>query len=183
MNVLHAHIPPHTHGDQGKRVTAIGGQVVAGSTPVSPTRVSATFWSLATATASAPVPPTPTRQPAFTGIAKVVAETIVLTVINNGSDPITIKTIGFTAADEQRGRTYLDFLESWRNPGKAALPATRGTEALLPDRIEGHDCRIYEYSEDALKALPAGEYRGYAERYKSFRVWPKCNRSTVRKTI
>ena len=22
MNVLHAHIPPHTHGDQGKRVTA-----------------------------------------------------------------------------------------------------------------------------------------------------------------
>ena len=23
MNVLHAHIPPHTHGDQGKRVTAI----------------------------------------------------------------------------------------------------------------------------------------------------------------
>jgi hypothetical protein len=23
MKVLHAHIPPHTHGDQGKRVTAI----------------------------------------------------------------------------------------------------------------------------------------------------------------
>ena len=23
MNVLHAHIPPHTHDDQGKRVTAI----------------------------------------------------------------------------------------------------------------------------------------------------------------
>jgi hypothetical protein len=107
---------------------------------------------------------------------------IALTVVNNGSDAVTIKTIGFRAANQQRSRTYLDFLETWRNPGKAALPTIRGIEALLPERIDGHDCRIYEYSEDALKALPAGEYRGYAQRYKSFRIWPKCNRPTVRES-
>ena len=118
----------------------------------------------------------------WTGSATGHAPAIVLTVINNGSDAITIKTIGFRPADQQRSTPRLDFLQTWRSPGKAALPTTRGEEALLPDRIEGHDCRIYEYSEDALKTLPAGEYRGYAQRYKSFRIWPKCNRPTVRES-
>ena len=59
---------------------------------------------------------------------------------------------------------------------------SRPQVSSYPDRIEGHDCRIYEYSEDALKTLPAGEYRGYAQRYKSFRIWPKCNRPTVRES-
>ena len=116
----------------------------------------------------------------FKGSAAGITPPIVLTVINKGSNAVTIKTIGFAAADQQRSRTCLDFLETWRARG--VLPKTRGGDALLPERIEGHDCRIYEYSEDALKALPVGEYRGYAQRYKSFRIWPKCNRPTVRES-
>jgi hypothetical protein len=127
--------------------------------------------------APATTPPRPLGQ-----FGVKIDQTLVLTVINNGSDPITVKTIGFTKADGGDG-DGIDFLETWRNRGIAALPTSLGTEALLPDRIEGHDCRIYEYSADALKKLPAGEYRGYAERYKSFRIWPKGSRSTVRTSV
>ena len=105
--------------------------------------------------AADPAPP----QQAFTGTAKLEGETFVLTVINNGSDAITIKTIGFRPADQRRSRPNLDFLETWRSPGRWHSRPLVVNEALLPDRIEGHDCRIYEYSEDALKTLPAGEYR------------------------
>ena len=115
------------------------------------------------------------------GKAEGYAPGIVLTVINKGSEAITIKTIGFTPADQKRSRSRLDFLETWRNRG-AALPTTFDrVEAVLPVRIEGHDCRIFEYNENAVsKALLAGEYRGYAQRYKSFRI--RRNRPMVRES-
>jgi hypothetical protein len=68
----------------------------------------------------------------------------------------------------------------------------RGAEAAqdrrpsgdFPVRIEGYDCRIYEYDEDALAPLPSGLLcRAYAERYKWFRSWPKSDRSITRKIV
>ncbi len=76
--------------------------------------------------------------------------------------------------------------EAARSPLGESLPKTivDGETAIFPVRIDGHDCRIYEYDENALVMLATGiNYSGYAERYKSFRWWPKCGRSTVRKAV
>jgi hypothetical protein len=40
---------------------------------------------------------------------------------------------------------------------------------VLPVRIQGHDCHVYEYTESALQQLPPDvDYHGYAQRYKAF---------------
>jgi hypothetical protein len=120
------------------------------------------------------------------GQAKMAGDTFALTVINNGSEAITVRTIGFEGTDAGGRPLRLDYLDTWRSPNQVPLPKIRGgsEDAVFPARIEGHDCEIYEYSDDALVELPIGiRYTGYAERYKSFRLWPKRKRSTVRKAV
>jgi hypothetical protein len=107
----------------------------------------------------------------------------VLTVINNGSDPITIKSVGFVGG-AGKNLQRLDALEAARSPAGESPPKTvvDRKPAIFPVRIDGHDCLIYEFDENALVTLASGvQYRGYADRYKSFRWWPKCGRSTVRR--
>jgi hypothetical protein len=102
-------------------------------------------------------------------------DTLVLTVINNGSEAMTIKTIGFITA-KQSGTQQIDFLDAYRSPAGEVLPKTRdGKVAVFPVRIEGHDCRIYEWDENSLATLATGRYyHGYADRYKSFRWSVAC---------
>jgi hypothetical protein len=109
-------------------------------------------------------------------------EAFVLSIINNGSEPVTIKSMGFTGSRTNK-KLRLDYLNTWRTPTGAALPKRRGVddEPVLPVRIQGHDCHVYEYTESALLELPPDvDYHGYAQRYKAFRWWP--NRPAVRET-
>jgi hypothetical protein len=109
-------------------------------------------------------------------------EALVLTIINNGAEPVTIKSVGFEAAGRHE-KFRLDYLDTWRTPTVAELPRRRGVhdEPVLPVRIQGHDCHVYEYTESALLELPPDvDYHGYAQRYKAFRWRP--NRPTIRET-
>jgi hypothetical protein len=106
----------------------------------------------------------------------------VLTIINNGAEPVTIKSMGFTGSGRSK-KFRLDYLDTWRASTAIELPTRRGAagEPVLPVRIQGHDCHVYEYPESALLELPADvDYHGYAQRYKAFRWWP--NRPTMRET-
>ncbi len=116
------------------------------------------------------------------GISSSEEAAFVLTIINNGSEPVTIKSMGFKGSGTNN-KFRLDYLNSWRAPTGAELPKRRGAddEPLLPVRIQGHDCRVYEYTESALLELPLDvDYHGYAQRYQAFRWWP--NRPTFRET-
>jgi hypothetical protein len=116
------------------------------------------------------------------GLSSSEDEAFVLNIINNGSEPVTIKSMGFKGSGTNK-KFRLDYLNTWRAPTGAALPKRRGAgdEPVLPVRIQGHDCHVYEYTESALLELPADvDYHGYAQRYRAFRWWP--NRPTVRET-
>lgn len=109
-------------------------------------------------------------------------EAFVVTIINNGSEPVTIKSMGFKGSATNM-KFRLDYLDTWRAPTGAELPKRRGVDddPVLPVRIHGHDCHVYEYTESALLELPPDvDYHGYAQRYEAFRWWP--NRPTVSKT-
>ena len=109
-------------------------------------------------------------------------DAFILTIINNGAEPVTMKSMGFTGSGANK-KFRLDYLTTWRAAARAELPKRRGVddEPVLPVRIQGHDCHIYEYTESALRQLPPDvDYHGYAQRYKAFRWWP--NRPTVRET-
>jgi hypothetical protein len=109
-------------------------------------------------------------------------DAFVLTIVNNGAEPVTIKSMGFTGSGTNK-KFRLDYLNTWRAPTGAELPKRQGEDdgPLLPVRIQGHDCHTYEYTESALLQLPPDVgYHGYAQRYKAFRWWP--NRPTVRET-
>jgi hypothetical protein len=109
-------------------------------------------------------------------------EALVLTVINNGAEPVTIKSMGFKGSGTNKV-FRLDYLGTWRAPNGCALPKRRGAdgEPTLPVRIQGHDCHVYQYTESAILELSPGvDYHGYAQRYKAFRWWP--SRPTVRET-
>jgi hypothetical protein len=106
----------------------------------------------------------------------------VLTIINNGAEPVTIKSMGFTGSERSK-KFRLDYLNTWRVSTGVELPRRRGAagEPVLPVRIQGHDCHVYEYTEAALLELPPDvDYHGYAQRYKAFRWRP--NRPTIRET-
>ena len=116
------------------------------------------------------------------GISISEDEAFVLTIINNGAEPVTIKSMGFKGSGTNK-KFRLDYLSTWLAPAGAELPKRQGAddEPTLPVRIQGHDCHTYEYTESALEQLPPDvDYHGYAQRFKAFRWWP--NRPTVRET-
>ncbi|MDT7761784.1 MAG: hypothetical protein QOC63_1204 [Mycobacterium sp.] len=93
-----------------------------------------------------------------------------------------MKSMGFTGSGASK-KFCLDYLNTWRASTVVELPERRGAagEPVLPARIQGHDCHVYEYTESALQQLPPHvDYHGYARRYKAFRWWP--NRPTIRET-
>jgi hypothetical protein len=103
-------------------------------------------------------------------------EVFLLTVINNGSEPITVRSVGLTQAG--RGVHRLDYLDTWRARAAHQLPTAHGRldnqdDLLMPLRIDAHCCHVFEYPESALSDLPPGvPYYGYAARYEAFRWWP-----------
>ena len=108
-------------------------------------------------------------------------QVFILTVINNGSEPITIKTIGLTRPGGDAHR--LDYLHTWRGPATGLLPKSHGDEGglVLPLRIAGHGSHVFEFAESTLQELPTGvQYHGYAQRYLAFRWRP--NHPLVRET-
>lgn len=108
-------------------------------------------------------------------------DVFLLTVINNGSEPVTVKSIGL--AQSGRGAHRLDYLDTWRGRAAHQLPIVHGDvkELLMPVRIDAHGCHLFEYAASALSELPPGvRYHGYAMRYQAFRWWP--NRPIVRET-
>lgn len=119
---------------------------------------------------------------AHRGTAKSEGHVFVLTIINNGSEPVTIKSMGFEGSGT-KNNYRLDFLDKSHRRTGTELPNRRGghDELVLPVRIEAHDCHVYEYNAYALAELPPDvKYNGYAQRYKGFRWWP--NRPVVSET-
>lgn len=109
-------------------------------------------------------------------------DVFVLAVINTGSEPVTIKDMGFKGSGSAKKHRF-DHLDAWPAFPQGELPQHKGAadEPVLPVRIEGHGCRVYEYNESALRQLPSDfPYHGFAQRYKSVRWWP--NRPTLRET-
>ena len=108
-------------------------------------------------------------------------EVFLLTVINNGSDPATVKSVGLTRRG--RGAHRLDYLHTWQGPAADRPPIAHGAgdALIMPLRIDGHSCRVFEYTQAALQDMPPGvHYHGYANRYKAFRWRP--NNPIVRET-
>ena len=108
-------------------------------------------------------------------------DVFLLTVINNGSEPVTVKSVGLTQSG--RGAHRLDYLDTWRGRAAHQLPTVHGNveNLLMPLRIDAHSCHVFEYPESALIDLPPGvRYHGYAARYQAFRWWP--NLPMVRET-
>jgi hypothetical protein len=105
-------------------------------------------------------------QPADQPEVIVQPDRFILTVINTGSEAITIRTIGFKT-DVKDGGIELDWELTSRN-STATYPRPESPE--LPMRIEGHDCKYWIYEEAALEPIPAGDRaKGYAKRDKMFR--------------
>ena len=59
------------------------------------------------------------------GISSSEDAAFVLTIINNGSEPVTIKSMGFKGSGTNK-KFRLDYLNTWRAPTGAALPKRRG---------------------------------------------------------
>jgi hypothetical protein len=101
-----------------------------------------------------------------------LGSTVVLAVINHGTEAMTIRNIGLRADDQA---WELDFEKFQREGG----PLPKGPQ-LLPIRIEGHDCKIWEYSDDQFSCVNSNtKIWGYAERYRTFRfqLWPWAERT------
>ncbi|MET0704354.1 MAG: hypothetical protein ABWY93_32290 [Mycobacterium sp.] len=110
-------------------------------------------------------------------------DNIVLTVINNGSEAITLKSVGLTSPS-RASRHRLDYLDTWHTSQTPLLPTAHGAQQppVMPLRIDGHACAVFEYSHEAMAQLPAGlAYRGYAKRYRAMRWLP--NHPLLRETI
>lgn len=105
--------------------------------------------------------------------------TFVVSVINNGSEAITLQSVGLTTATHSH---RLDYLATWHAARTALLPSTRGaTATVMPLRIEAHGCALFDYGPTVTAQLPAAAaYRGYATRYRAFRWRP--NHPLVRET-
>jgi hypothetical protein len=100
-------------------------------------------------------------------------EVFLLTVINNGSEPVTVASVGLT--QRGRGAHRLDYLHTWRGPAPDRLPTAHGADdtLIMPLRVDGHGCHVFEYSPSALSEIPPGvHYHGFAKRYKAFRWLP-----------
>ena len=77
----------------------------------------------------------------------------------------------------------LDYLHTWRGPAAARLPIAHrgGDELIMPLRIAGHGCHVFEYTSSALQEIPLEvRYHGYALRHRAFRWLP--NHPVVRET-
>ncbi len=99
-----------------------------------------------------------------------VNSTVVLAVINHGTEAMTIRNVGLRAGDHS---WELDFEECQRDGG----PLPNGLRPL-PIRIEGHDCKIWEYSDDQFSCVNgSAEIWGYADRYRTlrFQLWAWAN--------
>ncbi len=105
----------------------------------------------------------------------------ILTVINNGAEPVTIKSIGLTRREGTADR--LDYLHTWSGQATDLLPKSHGPggELVMPLRIAAHGSHVFEFTEPTLQEMPPGvPYHGYAQRYLAFR-W-KPNHPIVRET-
>jgi hypothetical protein len=108
-------------------------------------------------------------------------DVFLLTVINNGSEPVTVKTVGLTQSG--RGAHRLDYLDTWRGRATLQLPVVHGIAdiLLMPLRVDAHSCHVFEYAESALSDLTPGvPYHGFAARYRGVRWLP--NHPLVRET-
>jgi hypothetical protein len=122
---------------------------------------------------------------------RAAGEVFLLTVINNGSEPVTVTSVGLT--QRGRGAHRLDYLQTWRGPAPDRLPKAHGTDdtLIMPLRLDGHGCHVFEYLPSALSEIPPGvSYHGYAKRYKAFRWLPNhpvvsetCSKQTVMRRL
>lgn len=114
-------------------------------------------------------------------ITHSAGEVVLLTLINNGSEAVTVKSVGLTQSGGSGHR--LDYLHTWRGAAPNHLPIAHGADGMLimPLRMDGHSCHVFEYSPSALAEVPPGvRYHGYAIRYQAFRWRP--NHPMVRET-
>jgi hypothetical protein len=91
-------------------------------------------------------------------------EVFILRVINNGSEAITIRSIGWCSDGDPR---LVDYETPVTNPG---VNYVQPQGAELPARIEGHGVAVWHYRPEALTPVNLGTLvRAYALRYKTFR--------------
>jgi hypothetical protein len=91
---------------------------------------------------------------------------IELTVINRGSEAVTISNIGLRAVDDGQARDYA------RDDADYPDRLPESHHDPLPLRIEGHGALRWVYGPHQLAEFREGiEVKGYAKAYRSFR-WP-----------
>ncbi len=108
-------------------------------------------------------------------------EAFVLTVTNNGSEPVTVTSVGLT--QHERDAHRLDYLRTWRAGANDRLPVVHSAPdtLIMPLRLDAHACHVFEYSPQTLTGVPRGvPYHGYAVRYQAFRWRP--NHPMIRET-
>lgn len=101
-------------------------------------------------------------------IGNPTREYLHLTVINHGSEPVTIRNIGLSRTDNAVSRNYE--YDARKHPDKVPHG-----EMTLPARIEGHGVAVWRYDDDQLDAFQRGDtYVGWVDRYRSLPMpaWP-----------
>jgi len=94
-----------------------------------------------------------------------------LVVVNKGAEAVTIANVGVRSEDSSR---KID-VQNRRDNGQQI----EGPE--FPVRVEGHGASLWTIGSDLTKDFPRGtQMVGYAQRYKSFRKYPKRWRNPLK---
>jgi hypothetical protein len=131
--------------------------------------VIATVWSFAWVFVRLPRVAVETRRHIRVVPGAERADRIELTVINRGSEAVTISNIGLRADNKSFARDYardqIDY------PDQRPDCTFADDDARLPLRVEGHGALRWIYMPHHLAEFPKGDVRGYAMAYRFFR-WP-----------
>ncbi|MFC7447651.1 hypothetical protein [Rhodococcus daqingensis] len=103
-----------------------------------------------------------------------IEDTCRLLVINQGAEAVTIGNVGLIMTEN-------GIVSDYENLQERGKPLPEGPE--LPARIEGHGYLAWKYDESLLTLFPyQSKVFGYADRYKTFRRWPRKRRSIIHRT-
>jgi hypothetical protein len=114
-------------------------------------------------------------------------EVFLLTVINNGSEPVTITSVGL--AQRGHGAHRLDYLHTWRGPALDRLPKAHGANDTLtmPLRVEGHACHVFEYSSSpcrkSRRASTTTAMRSATKRFAGCLTTPVVSETRSKQTV
>jgi hypothetical protein len=135
--------------------------------------VVANLWSFGLTFVRWPRVSVETRAYLYAGVGPS-QDKIVLTVINRGSEAVTVSDIGLRAEDGSQRRDFE--YDELHYPDR--LPESHHDP--LPVRLEGHGALRWIYGPHQLAEFPKGiQVRGYAKVYRSFRWRSEITERTI----